>query len=456
MRCERCGNNNSDANRFCGMCGAPLVERTPVTQAPVAKQMPENLGSRERRTEQRVPGSVVASRGPAAQADRSIAPPVPSSAAPTATRVERIVDKPVNNPGVARPVEEPIISGPSFLGLNKAAPSSTQQASGVRDRAVGGRYSSAQSSSGNLAYLLEDDEEEPRRGWGKLAAILVALILAVGLGYLNWRQGGFDWLKRESKNKQSTESSPGSAGTAAPTDAGSPSSTPSSSASGGAPSSGATPAGNSGPTDGSAPAAQPVTPANGSAADAAATGVPANSASPSPVPDSAGGSDGAAATSPPASNASPTPSPVAATAQATDSEATDESAAPTSEVKPSPSKPKPGRAQVRERKPTPVTQADPAVEAERYLYGRGVPQDCDRGLRLLKPAAERSNAKAMISLGRLYSNGTCTPRDLPTAYRWFALALHKEPENQPLQNDLQKLWSQMTQPERQLAIKLSQ
>jgi hypothetical protein len=75
---------------------------------------------------------------------------------------------------------------------------------------------------------------------------------------------------------------------------------------------------------------------------------------------------------------------------------------------------------------------------------------------LLKPAAEKNNPKAMILLGTLYSSGTCTPRDLPTAYRWFALALHKEPDNLPLQDDLQKLWSQMTQPERQLAIKLSQ
>ena len=95
------------------------------------------------------------------------------------------------------------------------------------------------------------------------------------------------------------------------------------------------------------------------------------------------------------------------------------------------------------------------AEAERYIYGRGVAQDCDRGLRLLKPAGQ-SNPKAMISLGALYSTGTCTPRDLPTAYRWFAMALHKEPDNQVLQNDLQKLWTQMTQPERQLAIKLSQ
>jgi TPR repeat protein len=93
-------------------------------------------------------------------------------------------------------------------------------------------------------------------------------------------------------------------------------------------------------------------------------------------------------------------------------------------------------------------------EAERYIYGRGVPQDCDHGVRLLK--ADQTDAKAMISLGGLYTTGTCTPRDLPTAYRWFAMALHKDPDNQALQNDLQKLWSQMTQPERQLAIKLSQ
>jgi TPR repeat protein len=85
-----------------------------------------------------------------------------------------------------------------------------------------------------------------------------------------------------------------------------------------------------------------------------------------------------------------------------------------------------------------------------------VRQDCDRGLRMLKSAADRSDAKAMVSLGGLYSAGTCTPRDLPTAYRWFALALHKQPDNQTLQDDLERLWSQMTQPERQLAIRLSQ
>ena len=40
--------------------------------------------------------------------------------------------------------------------------------------------------------------------------------------------------------------------------------------------------------------------------------------------------------------------------------------------------------------------------------------------------------------------------------RWFAIALRKDPANQAIQADLQKLWGEMTQPERQLAIKLTQ
>ena len=77
-------------------------------------------------------------------------------------------------------------------------------------------------------------------------------------------------------------------------------------------------------------------------------------------------------------------------------------------------------------------------------------------MRLLKPEANKANPKAMIEMGALYSAGLCTPRDLPTAYRWFAIALRKDPENTSVQTDLSKLWSEMTQPERQLAIKLTQ
>ena len=118
-----------------------------------------------------------------------------------------------------------------------------------------------------------------------------------------------------------------------------------------------------------------------------------------------------------------------------------------------PAKPAPLPRKIRAAPPTP---ADPVREAQKYIYGKRVPQDCDRGLRLLKPAADQADPRAMVEMGALYSAGLCTPRDLPTAYRWFALALRKDPENQSLQADLQKLWGEMTQPERQLAIRLSQ
>jgi TPR repeat protein len=99
---------------------------------------------------------------------------------------------------------------------------------------------------------------------------------------------------------------------------------------------------------------------------------------------------------------------------------------------------------------------DSVTEAQKYLYGRGAAQDCDHGLRILKPLANGGNSKAMVEMGALYSAGLCAPHDLPTAYRWFAVALRKDPSNEAIQNDLQKLWGEMTQPERQLAIKLTQ
>jgi len=283
-------------------------------------------------------------------------------------------------------------------------------------------------SSGHLDYLLED-EEEPKRGWGKLAMVVIALVLAGGFGYLRWKQGGFDWLNAgEKKPAAATQNVESPQGTA---DSGS-----------------ATPAASN--TGRAAPDAA----TSGSTAPAAATsGTPATTEAPAAQanPQTSVPENPSAQTAPPAQSSQANPTSSAPPANSTTAQPADADAAAQSPPAEAPVVPK-----ARPPKPTPAKPVDPAVEAERYIYGRGVHQDCDHGLRLLKPAAEQSNPKAMIALGALYSTGTCTPRDLPTAYRWFALALHKEPDNQPLQDDLQKLWSQMTQPERQLAIKLSQ
>jgi uncharacterized protein len=108
-------------------------------------------------------------------------------------------------------------------------------------------------------------------------------------------------------------------------------------------------------------------------------------------------------------------------------------------------------------KPLPPPKPEDSVAmGERYLYGRGVPQDCTRGLRYVKPAADQSVPKAMITMGALYATGHCLSRDLPTAYRYFALALRKDPENAALKQNAEMVWGQMTASERQQAIRMTQ
>jgi zinc ribbon protein/Sel1 repeat-containing protein len=95
--------------------------------------------------------------------------------------------------------------------------------------------------------------------------------------------------------------------------------------------------------------------------------------------------------------------------------------------------------------------ADLELAGERYLYGNGLPQNCARAESNLRNAATHGNTKAQTVLGTMYATGHCVGRDLPTAYRWFARALHQEPQNSRISADLQVLWRQMTPQEKQLA-----
>ena len=407
MRCPRCGNENSEGNRFCGMCGASLIAAPPPAPAtPVA--------SRSEKREEAAGGRF--SEEPRLPARQTPAPP-----------------------------PEPSVTGPSFLGLNK--PGDGQR----------GRQDLHGHSSRSVDYLLDDEDNEPNGGRGKIALVLIALLLAGAFAYLYWRQGGFDWVLKGNKSAPAAQSSPA---TEAPNAASTPS--PSDSGTNGSSASPNTANGNSAGQPAANGAAGTPAPAGSSAATNAAPEQPAtpagNDASPVPAP----GNEAAAtkAVTPAAEKSPPEQSATekssiekSATEKAPNEKSADagddgSNSEPAETTKPAP-------APKRIRKPTPATPLDIGAEADRYIYGRGVPQDCDRGLRLLKSAAQ-SDAKAMIQMGVLYSSGTCTPRDLPTAYRWFAMALHKDPNNQAVQDDLQQLWGQMTQPERQLAIKLSQ
>ena len=409
MRCSRCGNENPGLNRYCGMCGATLLAPAPPAATVAPQQRPPE---------------------------------------PEATRT-------------VEPDSQPVISGPSFLGLNQPGPARSGGAV---------RGASSENSSRSLDYLLEEEEPEPQ-GRGKFVFVMIALALALGLGYLRWRNEGLDWLtsgikKTLGSTSNESASRPAANGNADDSTAANPGS-----ASGGSPAN-APPAA---PANGSAqPDAQPVpassgAPANPAAAnptpggrevvpvdsdagaktpaDAGANSSAAKGASANPAPPSADSADSSDDGSHAAAPAAAANKKGAAKNKANDDDADnsdDEDSAPAAKPAPAPTKPHAAK------------PLDMVAEGEKYIYGRGVVQDCDRGVKMIRQAANQSNAKAMISLGALYSAGLCTPRDLPTAYRWFAIALHKEPDNNSVQTDLQKLWSEMTPPERQLAIKLSQ
>lgn len=404
MRCSRCGNENSDGNRFCGMCGAALLSAPPV----------------------------------AASSPQRPAPTSPAFPSAPASRPQAEVPR-----SAPAPQSSPSISGPSFLGLNDRSPHRRTRAS----------LSIDPHSSSNVDYLLDDEDEPSHFGAGKVLLILIALGLAVGFGYLRWKNEGLSWinqaLHKPAAAVQSAPATDSNAGTPNANDgnaAASPSITPEAQPATAAPVPGAAQPSNTGQPSGAAAAGGSTPNANPPAAAAPTANAPAAPANTAPANNGASGDAGNA--NPPANTAAKPSDDSAAANPPSDSAASNRGNAPAA----APPKPAP---KPRTARPA-VPAVDPVAEAHPYLYGRGASQDCDRGLRILKPAANAGNPKAMIEMGALYSAGLCTPHDLPTAYRWFALALRKDPSNDQVQTDLQKLWSEMTQPERQLAIKLSQ
>lgn len=335
----------------------------------------------------------------------------------TAARSEPVKPARVEPPPDNRPAA---ISGPSFLGLNDPSPSSR----GKRARLSIDPHSAPGS---NLDYLLDEEEEQPSHwGPGKILLVMIALALALGFGYLRWKTHGFAWLNPVAKkpdaaatqNAPTSDNNPAQPSTAPEPEAQKP-----------------------------VPAAQPTpdtTASNNPSANPPANSTPSTSPAPesNTKPSDAGSSN---ATTPADDKDSATPKEPEAEAPPK----AVEKPKPVAKPAPKPATPKPSPAR-------PVVASDPVAEAQRYLYGKGVAQDCDRGMRLLKPAANQANTKAMVEMGALYSAGLCTPHDLPTAYRWFAMALRKDPDNTAVQSDLSKLWKEMTPPEQQLAIKLTQ
>jgi hypothetical protein len=304
------------------------------------------------------------------------------------------------------------VSGPSFLGLGDER-------------------------SRDLDYLLED---EAPRGHARLYLALLLLVLSAGLLAWHWQRDGYPWAGLVAKPTVASNPAPA------------PSLTSPNSAAAAAPSVPVEPTANPAP-----PEAQP-------APTAAPPAASATDASQAPAPEASAGT-------PPPANSAPAAKPPDPATDSDDSPDGEGTAAPGSTtVAPqanvpaaAAASPKPSPVPVQKPvapKPSLVPATPPAsfedklvADGENYLYGHGVPQDCQRAQRNLQIGARQSNARAQTLLGAMYATGHCVNRDLPTAYRWFAKALHGDPGNSRVQRDLEVLWNQMTPEERLLAMK---
>ena len=156
------------------------------------------------------------------------------------------------------------------------------------------------------------------------------------------------------------------------------------------------------------------------------------------------GASSATAKAPEASSSQKPAQPAAAASKAAPAQVADASAS---------SSPAPARKEKTTASATPAVDNGDAAEAdaERYLYGNGVPASCTRALQGLTQAANRTNLKADSVLGTMYATGHCVSPNIPTAYRYFAKASHGDPKNAMLTRELQVLWNQMTPEQRRAA-----
>ncbi|MGD0212415.1 MAG: zinc-ribbon domain-containing protein [Terriglobales bacterium] len=368
--CPKCGEDNSDNFRFCGMCGT-LLEARPEARKPAGAPLP-NL------------------------------PPI---ARPVQPQPPREVEN------IARPAHKPVsISGPSMLGLNQPVatqpiPSQPRQPTmdSLREKSFSG-----------LDSFFEP--EEPKTGGRRILLLLVLLAALAGSSW--WLYTNYLSPAEERRKEPVTASS-----TEAPAEK--PPAQPTTQNTSPAPDAGSSQAGS---TTASAPAASPQ--------DTNTAPEPtAKSPDVHPQPE----------TKPAIPQTTPTPKIAVGKREARNEiPAKREPRAPSTKTAklPEPAAADTGDADFR--------------KGEAYLYGRGMPENCDAAMKYLRAASAKSNAKARSMLGTMYDTGHCVARDLPTSYLWFAQALRADPNNQILEKDLSAVWNQMTPPERQLATRMKQ
>jgi hypothetical protein len=291
----------------------------------------------------------------------------------------------------------------------------------------------------DVTYLFE--EEQPRRTYWRFMLLLLILGIVGGLGYLQYARSGRSWTAPWANQKPTT---PEQASQQPPP----PTTPPQNTAQ--------LPAANP-QANGQAPAQNaPGSPPQPKETDIAPGATPPAGVQPSATPPAAANPN-AAPSQPqqPATNAEDKKEtqPPVDNSKVAKNEAAAKDEAPADQPDTTEDTPKARPARVKPA-PVPATNPDDALvtNAEKYLYGRGVPQNCDRALVSLRAAADRQNARAQSLLGTMYGTGHCVPRDLPNAYRWFAQASRQQSDNMWIQKNLEMIWREMTPQERQLAM----
>jgi hypothetical protein len=293
-------------------------------------------------------------------------------------------------------------------------------------------------------YLLED--EQPKRTYWRFLLLLLIFGIGGGLVWLQYSRAGSGWTPPWANQKPTTPvDASQQPPQQAPTTTQQANNTPPPPAAG----TGAAPTGE----QSAAPNASGNPPQPKESDIPPTAGQPANGPENQQVPPTSSTSDQPAA--PPAA-ANTEKKPPETPAAKTDSAAETAAAEPEKAEPPAPKKSvKPSGA-----KPAATVAANPddalVSSAENYLYGRGVPQNCDRAIISLRSAAGRQNARAFSLLGTMYATGHCVSKDLPNAYRWFALASRQQSDNMWVQKNLEMIWREMTPQERQLATQRSQ
>jgi hypothetical protein len=444
MRCDQCGSPNSDNNNFCGSCGKRLVfvpmpsfarMETP-TKISTGKAL-STLGVRDihdAEPEPPLPPPV----------ENEVQPPVPllsDPIKPASYLADITLPELPDHPEVSEPKQEfgpryesrpvrivessfepePVrvvernepttISGPSFLGLTTG------------------------SDSDDSSYLLEDDQPSHRGGWFLFALIMIAIF--AGIGYMEWNT-----IKSGKINipfLKSTSDQPSSSAAAPQPSTPQPSTTNSTTPT--------TP-----PTPDASAAAQPSFDKSADKPLISDENKPADTKS----DDDTAATESAQNRQAQEAQQKKTEADQAAKATDTTASSNNSKSADAEQVPEPPAKhnvaaaPKrvaPAPKEVAEVQPDP-RQNPMLIRGEKFLYGRGVPRNCQQAMVYFHAAAEDNNAPAMSHLAAMYNTGECVKQDRVSAYSWLRRAHDADPGNQWIAKNMNMVWRDMSAHER--------